>query len=365
MGGTTVADKKNTKPSEQDDRRARLLALSKEIPIVQVEDYVKDTGRIPSGSLSLDMAIGGGYPRGAIIDTFGGESAGKSLLSILAMAQVQKSGGIVALWDAERSYSKGTDWLKTNGVNPNDIVWLSPPANQGAEWGFQHVERLIDEGLVDLVVIDSIPALVPQDALDKEMTENEMLGRRASIVTRFCNRMFNKLDSKKTTIMFINQVRANIVSGPAAAFAPKTKETSNYGLKHASSLRLQVSKVTKPKIVNGLPYSHRVKVVAVKNKVSAPYRSAEFEITYTAGVDTAGEVADILISAGEAEKSGSWIKYDGEKYQGRDGFAAAIRDPKMFDKALKKAQSLATKVNAFGVQAEDDEKLTIGEGDGE
>jgi recombination protein RecA len=124
-------------------------------------------------------------------------------------------------------------------------------------------------------------------------------------------------------------------------------------MKHFASMRLEVRKITKPSIVNGVPYSHRVKVVAVKNKVSAPYRVAEFDICYTKGVDTAAEVSDILVGAGEAEKKGAWIFYDGEKYQGRDAFVEAVRNPKMFDKALKKAMSLADKINLFGVTTEE------------
>ena len=363
MGGATMA--KSSKPKSENGKLDALEELSKELPLFSDTDYATDVKSIPSGSIALDMAIGvGGYPRGSIVDVFGGESAGKSLLSIMAIAQVQKQGGLAVVWDAERSYSKNMNWMRVNGVDTSKLKFLKLRPTEGCELGFDAVEKICKAGVVDLIVIDSIPSLVPQAALDREIMEHEILGRRAAKVGQACARLVGLLDESKTTVMFINQIRANIVSGPAAAFAPKTKETTNFSLRHFSSLRLQVSKISKPKMVNGLPYSHRVKVVAVKNKVSSPYRTAEFDICYTKGVDTVAEVADILIGSDEAKKAGAWISWDGNKYQGRDGFVEGLRDSKVFDKAFKQAMSLTDKVNLFGVvDDKDDDSVTVEEVD--
>lgn len=351
MGGAVAIKGSSKAKDEQEEKFKALATLSKTLPLYDEADYTIASKILPSGSLSLNLAIGGGYPSGCIVDIFGAESAGKSLLSILAIAEVQKAGGVAVVWDAERSYSKNLEWMRINGVDTSKLKFLRLRPTEGCEIGFDAVEQICKANAADLIVVDSIPSLIPQDAIDKGMTENEMLGRRAAIVTRFCGRIVGVLDESKTTIMFINQIRANIVSGPAAFAAPKTKETSNYSLRHFSSLRLQVRKMSKSKMVNGVPFSHRVQVVAVKNKVAAPYRTAEFDIAYTKGVDTAAEVADILISAGEAEKAGAWIKYENEKYNGRDAFVEALRDVKLYDKAFKKAVSLSGKVNLFGVES--------------
>lgn len=348
MGATMAV--KGIKGKTETSKLDLLDEMAGEFPLYEEGDYCTSSKLTPSGSLALDLALGGGYPSGCIVDTFGMESAGKSFLSIMAIAQVQKAGGVAVVWDAERSYSKNMKWMQINGVDTSKLRFIKLKPEQGCEVGFDICEEIVKRGAADLIVVDSIPSLIPQDALDKGMTENEMLGRRAAIVTRFCGRIVARLDESKTSIIFINQMRANIASGPSAAFAPKTKETSNFSLRHFASLRLKVEKITKSKLVNGLPYSHRVKVTAVKNKVASPYRVAEFDICYTKGVDTAAEVADILIASGEAEKAGAWIKYEGEKYQGRDGFVEAIRDPKLYDKAFKKATSLSEKINSFGTE---------------
>ena len=275
-------------------------------------------------------------------------SGGKSLLSIMAIAQVQKQNGTAVVWDAERSYSKNLTWMRVNGVDTSKVKFLRLRPTQGCEIGFDAIEKICKAQAADLIVIDSVPSLIPQSALEREMTDNDIVANRASIITRACGRLVGILDDNKTVLMFINQLRANI--GAANMYAPKTKETTQYALKHFASLRLSVSKISKSEIVNGLPYSHRVRVVAVKNKVAPPYRTAEFSIIYLSGVDTAGEIADILIGSGEAEKAGAWIKYEGEKYNGRDAFVDALRKKEVFDKALKHAMSLADKVNIFGVQ---------------
>lgn len=345
-------------------RLAELDKLASDMPLFTEEDYVTSTKITPSGSLALDLAIGlGGYPSGCIIDTFGGESAGKSLLSIMAMAQVQRAGGVAVVWDVERSYSKNTGWLKVNGVDPSKLRFIKLRPEQGCEIGMESVEKIAGSGLADLIVVDSIPAMVTQAQLQKSMSENDMVSARANAMTRHLNRLVSIIDTSKTTVLFINQLRANMGGG---MYEAKEKETSIFALKHASSLRMQVTKLTGKdniKVVNGVPVGHRVKVKLVKNKLAAPYKTAEFDIYYNSGVDVASEIADILIGAGVAKTSGSWIDFDGHHIQGLKKFVDVIREPKNLEKYLKMAKALSDKVNNFGSKpgedGESDEKIEV------
>lgn len=330
-------------------RLAGLDELAKELPLFAEEDYVTSTKITPSGSLALDLAIGlGGYPSGCIIDTFGGESAGKSLLSIMAMAQVQRSGGVAVVWDVERSYSKNTGWLKVNGVDPSKLRFIKLRPEQGCEQGMDAVEKIAGSGLADLIVVDSIPAMVTQAQLEKSMSENDMVSARANAMTRHLNRLVSIIDSSKTTVLFINQLRANMGGG---MYEAKEKETSIFALKHASSLRMQVTKLIGKdniKIVDGVPVGHRVKVKLVKNKLAAPYKVAEFDIYYNSGVDVASEVADILIGAGTAKSRGAWIDFDGQSFNGLKKFTDFIREPKNLEKYIKQVKAASDKINNFG-----------------
>ena len=353
---------------KREDSASRLAGLDKmasEIPLMTEADYVTSTKITPTGSLALDLAIGtGGYPSGCIIDTFGGESAGKSLLSIMYMAQVQKAGGVAVVWDVERSYSKNTAWLKVNGVDPSKLRYIKLPPEQGCEHGMDAVEKICKAGLADLIVIDSIPAMVPQSSLERSMTKADMVSSRANALTRHLNRLVGIIDTSKTTVLFINQLRANMGAG---MYDPKEKETSIFALKHASSLRMKVTKLAgkdNMKLVNDVPVGHRVRVKVVKNKLAAPYKTAEFDILYTSGVDVASEVADILIGAGDAKMSGSWIDFDGQRIQGLTKFVSYIREPKNLEKYTKQARALGDKINSFGVKPVEEGKpgdLNVGD----
>lgn len=338
------------KPEEGEERLIRLDELAKELPLYTEADYVTSTKITPSGSLALDLAIGiGGYPSGCIIDVFGVESSGKSLLSIMAMAQIQKAGGVAVVWDVERSYSKNTAWLKVNGVDPSKLRYIKLRPEQGCEYGMDAVEKIASAGLADLIVIDSIPAMVPQACLDKSMAEQEVVSQRAKKLTNHLARLIGICDASKTSVMFINQIRANMGGG---MYESKEKETSIFALKHYASLRMAVTKLVGKdniKLKDGVPVGHRVRIKIIKNKLAAPYRVAEFDLLYSKGVDNASEVADILIGGKAAKKAGAWIDYEGERFQGMDKFIAWVRDAKNFDKSLKKAKTLASEMNSFGV----------------
>jgi recombination protein RecA len=332
-------------------KTATLDQLAKELPLFSVEDYVTSTKITPSGSLALDMAIGiGGYPSGCIIDTFGAESAGKSLLSIMAMAQIQKAGGVAVVWDVERSYSKNTTWLKVNGVDPSKLRFIKLRPEQGCEHGMDAVEKIASVGAADLIVVDSIPAMVPQACLEKSMTEQEVVSQRAKKLTNHLARLLGICDASKTSVMFINQVRANMGGG---MYEAKEKETSIFALKHYASLRMAVTKLSGKdniKLQDGVPIGHRVRVKLVKNKLAAPYRVAEFDLLYTHGVDQASEIADILIAADVANQAGAWVTFEKERFNGLTKFIEYIREPKNLERCRKQVEALNDKVNSFGTK---------------
>ncbi len=204
--------------------------MSKNIPLVSEGDYEVKLDPIPSGSLSLDLAIGiGGYPRGAIVDIFGSESAGKSLLSIMAIAQIQKQGGVAVVWDAERSYSKNLEWMRINGVDTSKLRFLKLKSDEGAEIGLSSIEQICKKGAADLIVIDSIPSLIPQKALEKDLTEEARIGARASLLTPALSRLAAICDDSKTTVMCINQMRCI----PANAIM-----VTDNGFKYAKDLKV-------------------------------------------------------------------------------------------------------------------------------
>lgn len=340
----------SAKPIAKATKLSLLDELASELPLFSDKDYEVKTEPIPSGSISLDFAIGvGGYPRGCIIDVFGKESAGKSLISIMAIAQVQKAGGTAVVWDAERSYSRNLDWMRVNGVDTAKLRFIKLRAEQGAEIGFDAIERIVKAQAADLIVVDSIPALIPQCALDKDMTDNARIGARAALLTSALPRLSSIADEGKCCIMFINQMRANIGGG---LYAPSEKETSIFALKHFSSLRMSVRKVSKStRMENDVPVSHRVHVDLIKNKVAAPHRQAEFEINYTKGVDTASEVADIVVSSGLAKKAGAWVEYDGQRFNGLAKLTEFFRNKSNLEKGINQIRS--AKINMFGVQKEE------------
>jgi recombination protein RecA len=346
----TMVKKNGSKPGSKLDK---LEELAGDLPLYSDEDYETNAGSIPSGSLNLDLAIGvGGHPRGAIIDIFGNESAGKSLISIMAIAELQKQGGTAVVWDAERSYRKNLNWMRINGVDTKKLKFIKLNPKQGAEYGFEAIEKICNAGAADLIVIDSVPALMPQSALNKNMTEVETLGARARMMTSVLPRLTDIVDNSSTCLMFINQMRANIGGG---MYSPNEKETGGYALRFFASTRLRVKKVSKSmKIENDVPVGHRVNVLVVKNKVAAPHKQGEFDIYYNSGVDTASEAADILVSGGLVEKKGGWYYYGEEKFQGMANLVSYIKQPKNLSKAMKEAIGLAQKVNAFGVRREDD-----------
>ena len=334
--------------AKESDKLAILDELSEKLSIVKDKDYEMKSTPIPSGSLTLDLALGiGGLPRGAIIDVFGDPSAGKSLISIMAMAQAQKLDGTCVVWDTERSYSRNLNWMRVNGINTSKLRFIKLKPIEGCEKGFDIIETILSRNAADFLVIDSVPGLIPQGALDKDIADQQTVAARANLLARVIPRMTNLADDSKCCVMFINQMRANLGGGQ---WAPKEKETSDRSLKFFSSIRMDVSQVSKSrKIENDIPVGHRVHVDIVKNKCAAPYRSAEFELNYTSGVDNASEVADILIGAGKIETKGAWFIYGDKKFQGMEKLIAYFRAPDIYASSVEEIKSLPN-INAFGVR---------------
>lgn len=322
--------------------------LKKELNfIAKDKDYEKKKEAIPSGSISLDLALGiNGYPIGAIIDIFGEESSGKSLLTIMAIAQLQKRNGVAVIWDAERSYSKNMEWMRINGVDTSKLYFINLPPEKPAEDGFRIIEEICERKAADLIVIDSIPSLIPAEMLKKDIGEAYKIGARAALLTNVLPRLSAIADENNVTIMMINQMRAFINGG---FYGPTERETSIFALKHYSSIRLEVQKINKSiKYENGVPIAHRVRVKIVKNKVAAPYKTCEFEINYLKGVDNVLEVAEILVSSELAKQKGAWIEYEGQKLQGLEKLYQALKNNKeMYKKAIEKIKTL--KLNVYGL----------------
>jgi recombination protein RecA len=236
--------------------------------------------------------------------------------------------------------------MSVNGIDTSKLKFIKLRANQGAELGFDTIEKILAANAADLIIVDSLPSLVPQRAMDKEVMEQVVVAARAGMLSYVMPRIAAYADESKCCVMLIDQMRKNIGGG---MYAPQDKETSILSVIHHSSVRLSVSMVPKSmKIVNDIPVSHRVRVKVVKNKVAAPYRSAEFEINYTRGVDNASEIADILLAAGKIEAKGAWCYYGKEKFNGMDKLVAYFKDPANYAKSLEEVKSL-TNVNAFGV----------------
>jgi recombination protein RecA len=341
------------------DKQAILDELAGELPLVTDKDYEVKTTPIASGSLTLDLAIGiGGYPRGSIVNVFGPPAGGKSLISMMAIAQCQREGGVAIVWDAERSYSRNLDWMRVNGIDTSKIRFIRLRATQGAELGFDTIEKVLTRNAADLIIIDSLPSLVPQKAMDKDVTEQVVVAARAGMLSYVMPRMAAYADESKCCLMLIDQMRKNIGGG---MYGPTEKETSILSVIHHSNIRLQVNMVSKSmKLENDIPVSHRVRVKVVKNKVAAPFRQAEFEINYRKGVDNASEVADILIAAGKIEQQGAWFFYGKDKFQGMDKLVAHFKVPEIYAKSVAEVKAL-TNVNAFGVKKSEGEKANAQE----
>ena len=264
---------------------------------------------IPSGSLGLDLAVGaGGYPRGRVVEIFGPESSGKTTLALHAIAQVQRSGGVAAFVDAEHALD--VTYARKLGIRLEDLLISQPDCGEQA---LEIAETLIRSGGIDLVVVDSVAALVPKAEIEGEMGDSHV-GLQARLMSQALRKLTAITHRQNAVVIFINQIRMKI----GVMYGNPETTTGGNALKFYASLRLDIRRIGTLKD-GEQQVGSRTRVKVVKNKIAAPFREAEFDILYGEGISRAGEIVDLGLTLGILDKSGSWIAYKGEQIaQGRE-----------------------------------------------
>ena len=294
----------------------------------------EDISSIPSGSINLDVALGvGGYPRGRVIEIYGPESSGKTTLTIHAIAEVQKQGGVAAFIDAEHAFD--ASYASSLGVDI-DNLYISQPDN--GEQALEIADHLISSGAVDLVVIDSVAALTPKSEIEGEMGDSKM-GLHARLMSQALRKLTATINKTGCTLIFINQIRMKI----GVMFGNPETTTGGNALKFYASVRLDIRRIGA--IKNGEDViGNRTRVKIVKNKVAPPFKKVEFDIMFGKGVSRSGEILDLAVDLGVIEKSGSWFSYDETKLgQGRDAVKNMITDnPELADQIEEKIREFSS-----------------------
>ena len=292
------------------------------------DDAEEEVEVIPSGSLGLDVALGiGGYPRGRVIEIYGPESSGKTTLTLHAIAEAQKAGGIAAFIDAEHAFDRF--YAEKLGVNTEDLI-ISQPDN--GEQALEIADNLIRSGAIDLIVIDSVAALTPKAEIEGDMGDSKV-GLHARLMSQALRKLTGTIAKTNCTCIFINQLREKI----GVMFGNPETTTGGNALKFYASVRLDIRRSTQIKDGENV-IGNRTKVKIVKNKVAPPFRVAEFDILYGEGVSKMGEIIDLGTQYEVIQKSGSWFSYDGTKLgQGREGVKGVLRDnPELADEIEQK-----------------------------
>lgn len=336
------ADKdKKSKDATQDDgkKQALSLALSQitkqfgDGSIMKLGEQSKiDVELFSSGSLALDLALGGGYPKGRIIEIYGPESSGKTTLALHAIAEIQRKGGQAAFIDAEHALDPS--YARKIGVKTDDLL-ISQPDN--GEQALEICETLVRSGAVDLIVVDSVAALVPQAEIDGDMGDAQM-GLQARLMSQAMRKLTGIISKTKATVIFINQIRMKI----GVMFGNPETTTGGNALKFYASVRVDIRRIGQIKDGENIS-GNRTKIKVVKNKIAAPFRTAEFDIMYNEGISKTGDVLDLGVQYGIVEKAGAFFKYNGETIgQGREAVKRLFKEkPELMNEIETKVREVA------------------------
>ena len=322
--------------SSDDKKKALALVLEKmdktygKGTVMKMGDSaVEEVEVIPSGSLGLDIALGvGGYPKGRVIEIYGPESSGKTTLTMHAIAESQKAGGIAAFIDAEHAFD--AVYAKKLGIDVENLI-ISQPDN--GEQALEIADNLIRSGAIDIVVIDSVAALTPKAEIEGEMGDSKM-GLHARLMSQALRKLTATISRTKCTVIFINQLREKI----GVVFGNPETTTGGNALKFYASVRIDIRRSGSPIKVGEDAVGNRVKVKIVKNKVAPPFKNTEFDIMYGEGISKVGEILDLGVEFDIVKKSGSWFSYGDTKLgQGRDAVKELLKDnPELLEELAEK-----------------------------
>jgi recombination protein RecA len=290
------------------------------------EAHKIEVATIPTGSLSLDLALGGGLPQGRIIEIYGPESSGKTTLALHAVAEVQKSGGVAAFVDAEHALDP--DYAARIGVNLESLLISQPDTGEQA---LEITETLVRSSAVDIIIVDSVAALVPRAEIEGDMGDAHV-GLQARLMSQALRKLTGVISKSKTTVVFLNQLRLKI----GVMFGNPETTAGGQALKYYASVRMDIR--GSEQIKDGdVSIGKHVKVKVVKNKVAAPFKVAEFDIMFNEGISTAGDLIDLAVKHDLIAKSGAWYSYKDEKIgQGREAAKQYLKDHKDLMKSLDK-----------------------------
>lgn len=339
------SDKEKINPEKEAKLKALQLTLDKldktygKGTVMKMGDKaIEEVEVISSGSLGLDLALGvNGYPKGRIIEIYGPESSGKTTLTLHAIAEAQRAGGIAAFIDAEHAFDR--NYAEKLGVDIENLI-ISQPDN--GEQALEIAENLIRSGAIDIVVIDSVAALTPKSEIEGEMGDSKM-GLHARLMSQALRKLTGTISKTHCTVFFINQLREKI----GVMFGNPETTTGGNALKFYASVRLDIRRSSQIKDGENV-IGNRTKVKVVKNKVAPPFKTAEFDIMYGEGVSKTGEILDLAVEFEIVKKAGSWFSYGETKLgQGRDAVKSLIKDnPELADELEQKIKASIKESNA-------------------
>ncbi|MDX2127921.1 MAG: recombinase RecA [Chloroherpetonaceae bacterium] len=352
MAKEKLAEKAQDKGPKMDPEKKKQLDLALDTiekqfgkgTIMKLGDEAQIVPVISSGSITIDAALGvGGFPKGRVIEIYGPESSGKTTIALHAIAESQKAGGTAAFVDAEHAFDQ--NYAKRLGVDVKSLLFSQPESGESA---LTIVETLVRSGAVDIVVVDSVAALVPQAELEGEMSDAQV-GLQARLMSKALRKLTGAISKSSCIVIFINQLREKIGS---MGYGDPTTTTGGRALKFYSSVRIDVRRIGGIKEGTDV-IGNRTKVKIVKNKVAPPFKEVEFDIIYGEGISKTGELIDLAVEAGIIKKAGAWFSFEGEKVgQGRE----AVRDKLKEDKVLFEKVYKLVKDNLLSITLDADDK---------